>query len=200
MNTDNTTLKRLVASGNRKLPRSTAIFNMTSATDCVSRKLGLCNAMKCGIRCYALKAEVQYPCVLPYRSRQATYWDTHCSAQFAGDLLAINERKRKPFTHLRLNEAGDFRSQADVDKTENIAKMLKMFGIVVYCYTSRSDLDFSGCDQLVINGSGFKTKGITNKFSIIDNKASATGKVCPGNCRICKRCSVRGSVTQVVKH
>ena len=37
-------LKKLLRSGNKKIPSSTAIFNMASAHNCPSKKLGLCKA------------------------------------------------------------------------------------------------------------------------------------------------------------
>lgn len=44
--------------GNMKIPRTTAIFNMSSATDCPSRKLGLCKAVVDGKHiCYAIRSE-----------------------------------------------------------------------------------------------------------------------------------------------
>jgi hypothetical protein len=55
--------------GNRKIPKSTAIFNMSSALNCPSKKLGLCKAASQGAKCYARKAEILYPQVLPYRER-----------------------------------------------------------------------------------------------------------------------------------
>ena len=52
-------LKSVLGSeGNLKIPSSTAIFNMGSATDCPSLKLGLCKAYFNGKHiCYAKKAE-----------------------------------------------------------------------------------------------------------------------------------------------
>ena len=57
--------------GNKKIGNDTLIFNMGSATDCPSKKLGLCRHCD---KCYALKAERQYPQVRPFRDRQADYW------------------------------------------------------------------------------------------------------------------------------
>ena len=37
-------LRKLMKGGNKKLPKTTAIFNMSSATDCVSLKKNLCKA------------------------------------------------------------------------------------------------------------------------------------------------------------
>jgi hypothetical protein len=67
-------LKKLIQAGNHKLPKSTAIFNMASATDCPSLKLGLCSAVDENgkLFCYAKKSEAGYrPDVLPYRRKKS---------------------------------------------------------------------------------------------------------------------------------
>ena len=87
-------LKGLVKAGNKKLPKTTAIFNMGSATDCPALKKGMCQAFarnpqgKMKLVCYAKKAEVQYyTMVLPYRRRQEKYWKDHSAEDFAISFL-----------------------------------------------------------------------------------------------------------------
>ena len=63
--------------------------------------------------------------------------------------------KRSKIRALRLNECGDFRHQGDADKAEMLARHLSKHGISVYCYTARRDLDFSECEHLTVNGSGW---------------------------------------------
>jgi len=189
--------------GNIKVPSTTAIFNCSSATDCPSMRKGLCKAAKMGIKCYALKAEYAYrPYALPYRRRQELYWKNISAQNFASEFLLLNSLKLKPFNKIRLNESGDFHSQDCVDKAEKIASILSRFGIKVYCYTSRSDLSFANCKHLIVSGSGFQKKGISNQFSIVkDLKDKPKGfGICCGNCRICNRCSTRGLRTVVMAH
>lgn len=50
-----------ISRGNKKLPSSTMIFNLTSARNCPARKLGLCTIKP---RCYADHSEVRWPCVI----------------------------------------------------------------------------------------------------------------------------------------
>jgi len=193
----------IIGTGNIKIPSTTAIFNMSSATDCPSKRLGLCKAEKQGCKCYAIKSEYNYrPYVLPFRRQQEAYWKEVNAFEFVSQFLLLNAMKEKPFNALRLNESGDFHSQECVTKAESIALILRRFGIVTYCYTSRSDLDFSKVKHLVISGSGFQKKGITNEFKIvfdISERPKGYG-VCKGNCKICKRCSIRGMKTVVKKH
>jgi hypothetical protein len=191
--------------GNLKIPSTTAIFNMSSATDCPSMRLGLCKAAKKGVKCYARKSEYEYhPFVLPFRRRQEAYWREVSAHSFAADFLFINALKEVPFTALRFNEAGDFHSQDCVNKAEEIAMYLARFGIKCYCYTSRSDLDFRNCKHLIVSGSSFSNpkKGVTKSFTIVfDVKDKPKGwSVCPMDCRKCNRCMVRNANTVVKAH
>ena len=201
---DRVVLHSYLSEGNTKLPSSTAIFNMGTARECPSKKLGFCQAIgKDGKHCcYALKAEIQYPAVLPYRKKQENFWKRISAEKFVMDFLLINAMKVKPFTALRVNESGDFWSQGCVDKLDKIAGMLGKFGVTVYCYTSRQDLDFSKVKHIIISGSNFQKSGISNIFKMIckgDEKPTGYGE-CVGDCRKCKRCMVRGMKTVILGH
>jgi hypothetical protein len=196
-------LEKLLGGGNMKLPNTTAIFNMETATSCSSKKLGICKASIQGANCYALKAEKLYINVLPFRMRQAKLWKSITAEDFAFQFLMSNATKAKPFKMLRFNESGDFTNQASVDKAEKIARILKRSGIKTYCYTSRSDLSFKNVRDLIITGSNFKKDGIKNIFKIVKDvkkdRPSGYG-VCPMNCRICSRCSNSNTKTVVKSH
>jgi hypothetical protein len=196
-------LASLLSAGNKKLPKDMAIFNMGSAMRCPSEKLGLCQAVVDGkVICYALKAERLYPGVKPYRDRQEKFWKKVDAAEFASQFLVLNALKQKPFTSLRINESGDFWGQECVEKAEVIASILTSYGISVFVYTARKDLDYSNVKHLVINGSGFKKPGISNVFQFVETAEAAPEgfSVCPGNCRICTRCQTHDRNTAVVKH
>jgi len=191
-------IKTLIQYGNKKLPKTTAIFNMGSAMQCPSDTLGLCNVSAI---CYAKKAERMYPQVLPYRQRQRDKWLKTDSFDLVTELVeAFNKKRTKP-THLRLNEAGDFYSQACVDKAEYIAQCLKHVGVNVYIYTARKDLDFSQCKYLVINGSGFRKEGVNRSFTAVDDVTQGNDFVCLNDCTICDKCSINDNENIVVgKH
>lgn len=186
--------------GNTKLPTSTAIFNLCSAKDCPSLRLGFCQAFYKGkCVCYALRGELRWTGPLPYRRRQEKLWDSLAAKEFAAQFLSIVERRRIRTKALRLNESGDFRSQADVRKASRIAELLAPAGVRVYSYTARRDLDFSKVsDNLVVNGSGFKVRG-EFKF-ILSRKDRPKGYgICPMDCRKCRRC-LDGKNTCIVRH
>lgn len=190
--------------GNIKVPRDTAIFNFSSAHDCPSMKKGLCKAKAQGCKCYALKAECGiYPFALPFRRRQEKYWKGISAEAFAAQFILVNALKQKPFTALRFSESGDFHTQNSVYKAERIAQILHRHGIRCYCYTSRSDLSFEKCRHLVVTGSNFLKKGISNRFRIVQDvrKERQRGEsVCKMNCRICKLCQMRNMKIVVKNH
>ena len=199
-------LGKLLSSGNRKLPKSTGIFNMGSAHDCPSLKLGLCQAytVKGKHCCYAKKAETSMrPQVEPFRNRQKKFWLSVTAEEFVSQFLIINALKEKPFEALRINESGDFWSQKCVDKIEKIATILKPYGVKVYGYTSRSDLDYSKVRNFILSGTNFQTKGVSNTFRMVEDVKRDKPKgwgVCKGDCKICNRCMVRGYKTVVLRH
>jgi len=199
-------LSKLLSTGNHKLPRTTAIFNMASAHDCPSYKLGLCRAFtKDGQHvCYAKKSETSArPYVQPYREKQMRFWHSCTAEEFASQFLLINALKELPWNALRLNESGDFWGQGCVDKADKIACILGRYGIKVYCYTSRSDLDYSNVRHLIISGSGFEKEGVTNVFLMVEDTKVDRPKgygVCPMDCKVCSRCQVRGNKTVVKRH
>jgi hypothetical protein len=178
--------------GNAKLGINTIIINMGTATDCPSAKLGMCNAINLGIKCYALKAEEQYPNSVPaYRYRQFEYWRNNTGNKIANDIIQkIANKTGDPIKYIRFNESGDFWDQEDIKKLSIIAKKLKNFGIVTYGYTARHDLNYDKVEFLV-KGSGH-TKGNNGMTTIItkDQEVPEGFKLCPGSCKSCNLCMV----------
>lgn len=189
-------LKDLLSFGNSKVGNDTAIFNMNAALDCPSEKLGLCKHAK---NCYAKKAERIYPQTLPYRRKQEIYWDSVDVDTFVTEFKDSIKKKKNPIKYLRISESGDFKTQADFDKLNEIAEKLKGT-VVVYTYTAREDLNYDKIsDNLIVNGSGFM---VSNNFYVIDKVGDEIDKyVCPGsclNCNLCKRAKNRAIA--VLKH
>lgn len=177
--------------GNLKVGKDTIILNITSATDCESLKKGLCQVPEG--KCYALRAEKQYPDVLPYRRKQMHIWDALTPEEIAEDVKAMLVHKRKiPIKFLRMQEAGDFRNQDDLNKMSRLADLLKGH-VNVYTYTARKDLNYSRISgNLAINGSGFM---ISNNFKVVSQLepgAPACRGIAGGGCYGCKLCKVKG--------
>lgn len=192
------------ARGNSKLPYTTAVFNMTTALDCPSDKLGLCNAC-IGEKnyCYARKTERLFKKTsYAYRTKQMAFWANCTVSEFIAEFEKQLIGRRFKITHLRFNEAGDFRTQADVLKADKIAGILyDKYHIKTYLYTSRRDLDYRTVKNMQIMGSGFKKKGIDGEFKIIrraEDRPDNYG-ICPGDCTNCRRCVI-GLDTCVLLH
>lgn len=183
----------LFSKGNHKLPKSTAIINITSAHDCPAKKKGMCPVPKG--KCYALKAERSFrPQCLPYRRRQTVVWDALPAWAIAAALIRHSENARThKITKVRFSEAGDFRNQKDVNKMSEVAKILKYAGIIVYGYTARKDLDYTNVsDNMVITGSGFM---VHNSFTAVPKETLNKYKhVCKMDCSICNLCAKRKGI------
>lgn len=115
----------LCSVGNLKVGPDTIIMNITSATDCPSRRRGLCQVPSGA--CYALRDERRYKKKdlegrttgpLRYRRMQTKVWDALSAEEIAEQIKDVVKRRRKiPIKFLRMQEAGDFRDARDVDKT-----------------------------------------------------------------------------------
>lgn len=176
--------------GNHKLGDDTAIFNMCSAEDCPSKKLGMCKVIEKGITCYADKAERTYKHVKSYRQCQQSYWRNESATDIIRDIADKANRRRKETRYFRYNESGDFHDQADVAKLSEVAAGLKIFGITTYGYTARSDLSFQGTNFLV-KGSGFT--GCPNGATTVIGKTEPVPEgylECPGSCKKCNLCKI----------
>ena len=183
--------------GNHKIWKDTVILNFNSAGDCPAMKLGLCAV---GFKCYALKAERQYPACLPYRRRQENYWDNVSISDICADFDQLLSR-RKYIKYLRFSEAGDFKDVESMRKLDDLACYLKeTYGIVTYGYTARIDLDYEWQYAICKKSYGFSSPpvGTTNvtivrelnpEVSLIVEDAKAY-RVCPmttcEGCLLCK--------------
>ena len=204
-------LKDLMSNGNKKIGKDTLIFNIGTATNCLNRKLGICTIKNC----YALKAEKQYPQVLPYRERQEKYFKNTSYIDILFNLKDILSSKRKPIKYIRINESGDFKSQKEIDKIYKMAEHFKE--IVFYFYTkSFSYLDFNKNKpknvRVIYSYNNYfeyiQYKEVKQKAFIFINKImdikeiqkNIKGSViCKGNCRTCNYCKVTKPLKVLVK-
>ena len=113
---------KVMVYGNSKLPKTTLVFNHTTATDCPSKEF-------CKHRdvCYALKCERLYTKYLA-RNKRNFEWFKNASLSEIKDIFDLYIReapKNNPIKTVRLNEAGDFYNQEAVEKFNHIATYLK---------------------------------------------------------------------------
>lgn len=182
----------LIKFGNHKLGDDTAIFNMGTAQDCPSRKLGLCRTINQGVKCYAEKAEIQYKeHVVNARNAQAIEWKSKTGPELLEQITRKINSRRKTTRFLRYNESGDFYEQSDIDKLSFISEGIKEQGVITYGYTARSDLDFSRA-KFLCKGSGFSKENLNGTAIVIDkNESVPEGYIeCPGSCKRCNLCKI----------
>lgn len=197
-------LKDHLSFGNTKLPDKIAIFNLGSAKDCINAQTPSCQAWVDGEdKCYARKAEKQYPDTLDYRRRQIYIWDELSAEQFATAFILMANRKRKELSFLRFNESGDFRTQEDVQKAEEIARIIKeRIGVDTYTYSASDHLDFSDCEYLTVNASNPDIKGYDQRFTVVEDKSEIpdNGFVCPQDCSKCHACMSDGGTSDIYEY
>lgn len=196
-----------LSNGNTKLGPDTLVINLTSATDCPSRQRGLCQLSN-PADCYALKAERLYKACLPYRRRQADYYQNTTINRVVGDIGAIIDQANRSkhvkavggIRYIRFSEAGDFTNQTDIIRLNRVAKCLNLDhpNIQFYGYSARSDLDFSRSPHLIVRGSGHDNGNagrVIVRTLTADQKAQRTilldgteYLICPGKCFGCTIC------------
>ena len=182
--------KLTVKAGNYKLGMDTLIFNLSSAIDCVSKKLGLCKVVKV---CYAIRAEVHHPSCKVYRDKQGEYFNTTPLKVIKKDFdnLLSNSKSKilKNIKFLRFNESGDFKDKRQINKACSLAKFLfDKFSIVTYFYTCRKDLIFPDNNYFLVKGSNCNMpNGKTKVFNCKENVPSSF-TICPTTCHKCMLC------------
>lgn len=190
-----------VSFGNLKLPTDTMIFNIPAKVTCPGR------TELCAKACYALKAERLYKAVLPAGEHNFRLTRDNAFIVYVSDTI---EKYRHKIKRIRVHEAGDFYSQAYLDKWFLIARLHPK--IKFYAYTKSFHLDFSACpDNFWLIGSFDKTstdkareffekqkRFFKNTFSIVDRGQPAK---CIEDCSICNACwTGKGKQITVEQH
>jgi len=200
-------LKDYISAGNKKVSKTTAIFNMNSAHDCPNygtRESGESHTGYCQVpkdKCYAAKTENIFKDSLPYRRRQEYLWDCIGAERFAKAFKSLNSRKRNKFDSIRFSEAGDFRSNADIIRVNRIAELVD---IPVYTYSASHKLNWDLAEYFTVNASNDRAEYGDRRFMAIPesgekpesavwcpnsvqqkNGVSAEDRIKCGECRLC---------------
>lgn len=149
--------------GNKKLPRNTMIFNLTTAMNCPSK---LCKFFD---KCYAKAGDNKNinPALSGLRNQFMLKYIT------IKELLKLIEMyiEYAPMRikRIRLSESGDFSTQQQVDVAKKLAAHLKKkYNIDTVVYTAQP-FDFSG-NELIVNASNEKVIGADRYFYARDLK------------------------------
>jgi len=189
---------KVFAYGNTKLPKSTLIVNLTSASNCPAKALGLCDVANV---CYAYKCEKIYK---NYRNKNLAVEEWLACADDVDILSLLNayiEGSTIPITHMRIDEAGDFRDQTQIVQWNEFAKYLFVrWGIVTYTYTHRSDLDFTVATHIMVNGSCPGVAGARRLYLCVSPEVYSQIQLQRGEYKCiadCNRCTACSSINHI---
>lgn len=188
----NTEHEFTIKKGNKKpIPPFVWIGSMHSSTDCISRKMKLCEI---GENCYALAYEknpIMYKTVECRRKDEECIdylVENHMSRFFADELIKRHNRAR---THkmrfMRWNESGDCKTLDHFIFVDEVADILHdEIGAISVIYTHRKDLwdqfkEIRKSKWLIVNGSGFMAD---NNFKAVE-EFSGINENCSSNCEKC---------------
>ncbi len=90
----NAKFKRKDGSARRDTDHKVMIINQGTATECPSRKLGLCQ-LGDKKNCYAYHAERQFPACKPYRKRQEKQWKKLTVMDFVDQIYKVQIKTRR---------------------------------------------------------------------------------------------------------
>jgi len=200
-------LHELLSYGNSKLPKSTAIFNLGSATNHCPNK----GSKRCQVNeseCYAISTETRFLTAKKFRDRQLKFWESIPVSNWIHYFNLVQDAKINKVKKIRFNVSSDLRSQSDINRIDRIAKLLD---IPVYLYTASSFLDFSNIDNTIINCSNldlwnrYRNKNNFNFYTVVktekqlNNFISQGYKKCKNDCSICNYCSQStGKIVQLL--
>ena len=192
-----------MAFGNKKLPKTTAIYNIGCWFLCPGRLQGYCELAE---SCYAKCREVMGN-VIQSRLNNYYFWKANSAeriAMFISYSIMAEKMKGNPVNLLRFNEVGELEDQEDLVKMVKVSNIVyKNTGVKSYTYTHNRGLNFNiDRPNLTICGSGFM---IDNCFTVVkpeDYKKYVQDHnciECPQNCEYCNTICSRKLGVEIVE-
>ena len=192
-----------IAFGNKKLPKTTAIYNIGCWFLCPGRLQGYCELAE---SCYAKCREVMGN-VIQSRLNNYYFWKANSAeriAMFISYSIMAEKMKGNPVNLLRFNEVGELEDQEDLVKMVKVSNIVyKNTGVKSYTYTHNRGLNFNiDRPNLTICGSGFM---IDNCFTVVkpeDYKKYVQDHnciECPQNCEYCNTICSRKLGVEIVE-
>ena len=178
-----------MAFGNKKLPKTTAIYNIGCWFLCPGRLEGFCELHDV---CYAKCREVMGN-VIQSRLNNYYFWKANSAekiAMFISYSIMAEKMKGNEVNLLRFNEVGEIEDQEELEKMIKISNIVyENTGVKSYVYTHNRGLNFNiERPNLTICGSGFM---IDNCFTVVkpeDYKEYVNNNncvECPQKCELC---------------
>lgn len=197
---DNSIRGKIFSYGNKKLPASTMIFNLTTAKNCPSKMCAVAQY------CYAKKGENRFIDTFLRNLRNKIMLENISLKDFLKLLELYIEYAPMKIKNIRISEEGDFISLDYVKIADAIAGHIKAkYGIKTTIYTAKP-YDFAPFKNLIVNASIPQTKNPTRYFfartennlkelginlngkGIQHNEKVGNYFVCPCECRLCGFC------------
>lgn len=178
-----------ISFGNKKLPKTTAIYNTGCWFLCPGRLEGYCELHEV---CYAKCREIMGN-VIQSRLNNYYFWKSNSAdkiAMFISYSIETEKLKGNKVNLLRFNEVGELENQEDLDKMVKVSNIVyNNTGVRSYTYTHNKNLNYNiERPNLTICGSGFM---IDNCFTVVkpeDYKEYVDANnciECPQNCGDC---------------
>lgn len=178
-----------ISFGNKKLPKTTAIYNIGCWFLCPGRLEGYCELHEV---CYAKCREVMGN-VIQSRLNNYYFWKANGAnkiAAFISYSIMAERMKGNEINLLRFNEVGEIENQEDLEKMVKISNIVyDNTGVKSYTYTHNRNLNFDvPRANLTICGSGFM---VDNRFTVVkpeDYKEYVNNTnciECPQKCELC---------------
>lgn len=195
--------KPYITFGNKKLPKTTAIYNTGCWFLCPGRLNGYCELSEA---CYAKCREVMGS-VISSRLNNYYYWKSNNAetiAEFICYSIKLETLKGNKVNLLRFNEVGEIEDQQELEKMVKISNIVYLkTGIKSYTYTHNRALNFNiERPNLTICGSGFM---VDNKFTVVrpeDYKEYVDTHnciECPQKCELCGSICARKLGVEIVE-
>lgn len=178
--------------GNKKLPKTTAIYNIGTWFLCPGRLEGYCELSEV---CYAKCREVMGS-VNKSRLNNYLFWKINNAekiAMFISYSIKAEQLKGNQVNLLRFNEVGEIENQEELEKMVEVSNIVhEQTGVKSYTYTHNKELNFNiDRPYLIICGSGFM---VDNRFTVVkpeDYKEYVNNT----NCIECQqKCELCGSI------
>ena len=175
--------------GNKKLPKTTAIYNIGTWFLCPGRLKGYCEL---STQCYAKCREVMGS-VIKSRLNNYYFWKSNNAetiAKFIVYSINVEKMKGNQVNLLRFNEVGEIENQEELEKLVKISNIVyALTGVKSYTYTHNRNLNFNiDRPNLTVNGSGFM---VDNRFTVVKPEnykqyvKDHNAVECPQNCEYC---------------
>ena len=189
--------------GNKKLPKTTAIYNIGCWFLCPGRLEGYCELNDV---CYAKCREVMGS-VIQSRLNNYYFWKSNSTEKIAAFIvysIKAEQLKGNKVNLLRFNEVGEIEDEEDLNKMIDISNIIyALTGVKSYTYTHNRNLNYDvNRPNLTICGSGFM---IDNRFTVVkpeDYKKYVQDHnciECPQNCEYCNTICSRKLGVEIVE-